>query len=519
MLRSVVVSIARGRLAGAFAGAAFAGLGCSPVADQVGGPVAGASQEGCQPFQFSPELARKFGPNDSVAARISCTREAGSEMAFSYSLEATEWAGCTVMDWADLTDFDPDHGNSGVLEVTLCSTEGAPGPLNLWYGRHPHRRALAFWEDTVPLVGCVKRRFAPGDACFRDWPELPSGCRGRCGKAAVDCGLKAESSEITLAVEPSSHPQRADLRLVALRYYPSACTCRTSQSCAAREPTSTDPGATERSSCDASVLSAGERLPSPLCLADEPRCAGLCVPRGTESCAEAVGRYPDGLHRESRSFNDAYLFVTPRIGCPGPGGDSHAAGYSPFVQRLKGIQLQVFHQPQPEYWWPGGGAGDSALVFSPKQGRAYLLAGDFWQVYQCLRDLHEGEGSVAGLAAVGGLAAAGGLTLLGAPLGDVFEEDAVLKKDAVLETPQTPQTPQNLENQAQLDSGATQDQGQPSGKGGGAVQEFEWGKISTDGRGAWEVQMARPEAAAIWADCLSGTQPVIQALERPASLN
>jgi hypothetical protein len=129
---------------------------------------------------------------------------------------------------------------------------------------------------------------------------------------------------------------------------------------------------------------------------------------GAEDCGDMVGRYAGGpTAGRSDAFLAAYLRHYPHLGCPVD------AGGTPYVHAVAGVDLQDYRQPDGGLQLSPGGT--SVLAYSPAAGQAFLIFGEFWHAYWCLRDADR--------------ATMGGTTLLGAPAGESHLQGDSIRQD------------------------------------------------------------------------------------------
>jgi len=128
---------------------------------------------------------------------------AGQEMGIDYSLGACTqplpWAQCAVQS-VYLNAFDADHGNTGLLEISLCVAGLDAGEkmngVGIYYGAYPGRKHLVFFS-TQELSqgvsnGCYTKHFKPSDVICPPEAGLPATCGSGCENGVWGSGNHPE---------------------------------------------------------------------------------------------------------------------------------------------------------------------------------------------------------------------------------------------------------------------------------------------------------------------------------------
>jgi len=181
-----------------------------------------------------------------------CRVDSAGRLQMHYLLSDTDaWAGCMFSDRQNMESFDSEHGNGGALEVVYCMDEETVGGLNLWYAhnastdaqRIEYRKFLRLLAaDEAAAIGCRRRVFSPGNACFPGpWDGLPDACTGECQAPRPACHSEFTHSELDLVAEFGSGTRTGAVTLVSIAYYPPGCTCRDDGDCASGRYCSRDP--------------------------------------------------------------------------------------------------------------------------------------------------------------------------------------------------------------------------------------------------------------------------------------
>ena len=334
-----------------------------------------------------------------------CSLEPDGSVVLSYAITGAAvdnpYAVCVAGTHKDLEAFDADHQADGALEVAYCTDNPIPGGLNLWYGDPPNRKYLVLvGRGETMAAGCRVSYFTPEMARFATFfkdndassSQVPT-CNQQCGRTPAECATPFANVPVALAGEWLLPGASADarVRLLSIHHVSSGCLCQSDQSCSG-----------SRSTCRSGAFAP---------IACEVRAApegGVCVAGGAEKCGDLVGRYAGGARPgRSDAFEAAYARHYPHLGCPVDGGGG------PYVHAVAGIDLQDYSQPDEALQLSQGGA--SALVYSATAGEAFLVFGDFWHAYACLRDA--------------GLTAVGGASLLGAPASESHLEGDAIRQD------------------------------------------------------------------------------------------
>ncbi len=379
-------------------------LGCQfdPVVQ--GNPVSACDCAPLDAYLAAGETSKTENASNLI---VNCLQASTSEVEFMYRVEAGAWATCSVSTGFDLSDFDGDFGNSGLLEVRFCvetqyepaGSPLPPGSLNLWYGEHPWRRQLPLLDPKNPFRGCTTKYFSAADARFADWEDVGS-CRGLCGKSGCSNNqLEVGAAPLMLTVEGDDFGTRAlDVRLLSVRHWPHSCICESNREC--RIPA--------KNRCNAEVIKSSPSLSAPICPPD-PVVRGTCVSSAWSSCSDTVGRSVSGPSSATESFRKAFVLHSPRIGCPG----SPTSGSDPYVHVLSSILIQDYYQPDVSKSYSVDD-GWTALVYNSKLDRASLLSGVIWAIYKCV---NTGGTSV------------GGPDVLGAPIDDQIWDGTSIRQE------------------------------------------------------------------------------------------
>lgn len=310
-----------------------------------------------------------------TCARTQCSLEPDGTATMSYCVPPGAWSTCSLALAKNLDWFDADHEGEGVLEVRFCTDQRISGALDLWYGEYPNRKRLTLLDASETMdVSCRTVYLTPAMACYAGidlasmpesvrWQSLPETCGNRCGRTPPECrSVDFAAARLTLAAEYAQVLAQTTLRVLSITYYPSDCACVDDRDCAD------------------GALGICRR--------------GVCVPGGDHECGDMVGRYADGWHAgTSDAVRAAFLRHYPRLGCP-----FGNEGGSPFVHEVRNVELQDYLQPSPASRLSGDGR--SGIIVNRDADAAFLVFGDVWGLYQCLRD---------------GGSALGGASLLGRP--------------------------------------------------------------------------------------------------------
>jgi hypothetical protein len=170
---------------------------------------------------------------------------AEGEMGIDYSLQACNiWEQCSFQS-VDLNAFDADHGNVGLLEVSLLVSGLESGEkmngIGLFYGPYPGRKHFAFFSDQELNQGISNgpytRYFRPTDVTCQPETGLPSTCLSGCpgGKWGAgghpECVQNYDGTVFWLAAE-NCQGVKATVQDVRVHHLTGpVCTCQSDADC------------------------------------------------------------------------------------------------------------------------------------------------------------------------------------------------------------------------------------------------------------------------------------------------
>lgn len=170
---------------------------------------------------------------------------AEGEMGIDYSLQACSiWEQCSFKS-VDLDAFDADHGNAGLLEVSLRVSGLESGEkmngIGLFYGPYPGRKHFAFFSaqelNQGISNGLYTRYFRPTDATCPSETGLPSTCMSGCtdGKWGAgghpECVQNYDGTIFWLAAE-NCQGVKATVQEVRVHHLAGpVCTCQSDADC------------------------------------------------------------------------------------------------------------------------------------------------------------------------------------------------------------------------------------------------------------------------------------------------
>lgn len=257
---------------------------------------------------------------------VSCDKDTSGGLVMKYAIDCRSgdhiWALCNFAPEQSFVDFDLAYDAEGIMEVVFC-VDVAPieGEINLWYGRHPIRKILRLVRAGEVLgPGCYVRYFAPSQARFPGWDEIPKDCREKCGdvprsclaefRATVDeyahmdggASYDFRATGMQLAAENCDGEASGTIRLTGIKHLSGGCGCSGSGPCAGADRPQcrlTEPG---------ECAWPGD-LPPGVC---GPRSIGCTGPPGTGvPCTVTVGE------RTCESLTECVdgQYVCPASGC------------------------------------------------------------------------------------------------------------------------------------------------------------------------------------------------------------
>jgi hypothetical protein len=175
-------------------------------------------------------------------------------MGIDYSLGACTqplpWAQCAVQS-VYLNAFDADHGNTGLLEISLCVAGLDAGEkmngVGIYYGAYPGRKHLVFFS-TQELSqgvsnGCYTKHFKPSDVICPPEAGLPATCGSGCENGVwgsgnhPECVLGYDNVPLWVTAETCQGTSvAASIQHLQIRYLTGGvCTCQGDSDC--RDPT------------------------------------------------------------------------------------------------------------------------------------------------------------------------------------------------------------------------------------------------------------------------------------------
>jgi hypothetical protein len=216
---------------------------------------------------------------------------------------------CVVSRQQNLSSFDGDGGNRGILEVKFEVIRRVQSQINVWYGEDPRRRKLRLLqrdEEKNGLgPGVYIRHFTPDDACYGDFPALGD-CRNKCGKTddAAFCYTNFSKAPISIAAEGcTGEVKDGAVRLISVIHLDAPCVCRDSTNCLSDSRVACMP------------LNGSPGLPHSTCPANNPRCASACVKPGCTGEGETCVVTHNGKMCTSRIACQEGRPVCPNSGC------------------------------------------------------------------------------------------------------------------------------------------------------------------------------------------------------------
>jgi hypothetical protein len=194
------------------------------------------------------------------------------EMSYCFNNCNSIFATCIVSGPVDLSTFDVDFGNEGILEVTFeVVSSSLAGKLNLNYGKHPRRKYVPLLAkgEVIPK-GTYRKYFTPGQAKFASASPICTEACGSCPQIHNDPDFRFDASDITLVGEDCATSVDAIIRLQSLRLVSRGCGCISDADCTSNDersacyepgsgagscgwPSSAAPGMCGQATCDTNV--------------------------------------------------------------------------------------------------------------------------------------------------------------------------------------------------------------------------------------------------------------------------
>ena len=177
----------------------------------------------------------------------------GQDSGMSYTLgecASGAWAQCEFNS-VNLNAFDADHGDAGILEISLTVVEPVAGQtlnaVGIYYGAYPGRKRLSFFTEQElsqgVTAGSYTRYFRPSDAvCQGAEAGIPAACavgctNGQWSSDGPECVFDFDDVPLWVAAEFSNNlAVTATLQGIEVHYLTGpVCTCQQDSDC--RDPT------------------------------------------------------------------------------------------------------------------------------------------------------------------------------------------------------------------------------------------------------------------------------------------
>jgi hypothetical protein len=157
------------------------------------------------------------------------------EMSYCFSNACSStFATCVVADHANLSQFDVDFGNDGVLEVVFETLGPVAGKLNLNYGIHPRRKYVPLIRREETLAsGFHVKYFAPEQVLFSSSSPICQESCGSCPQIHNDPNFTFGAADVTLVAEGCAVGVDARVRLHSVRVVSRGCDCVGNANCGA----------------------------------------------------------------------------------------------------------------------------------------------------------------------------------------------------------------------------------------------------------------------------------------------
>jgi hypothetical protein len=140
---------------------------------------------------------------------------------------------CLFAGPVDVSGFDVDFGNEGVLEVTFeVLSPTVSGKLHLNYGKHPNRKYVPLVPSGETVVaGMYRKYFTPGQAVFNHSSPICTEQCGSCPEIHQNPNFVFDESDLTLVAEGCTQRVDARVRLHSLRVVARGCGCTSNADC------------------------------------------------------------------------------------------------------------------------------------------------------------------------------------------------------------------------------------------------------------------------------------------------